>query len=128
MQTMSTIEYWLKSSQDDFDTALKLMESKKYHHALFFLHLALEKILKAVFVKKTNEAAPAIHDLVRLSEKTSLSWPQEKVLELVEISTFNIAARYDDYKLQFYKKATREYAQKWMDIGIGFIEELKKAL
>jgi len=34
---MSTIEYWLKSSQDDLDTAFKLMEGKKYHHALFFL-------------------------------------------------------------------------------------------
>ena len=125
---MSTVDYWLKSSEDDLDTAVKLMDGKKYHHALFFLHLAIEKLLKAILVKKTDEAAPPIHDLVRLSEKTSLHTSQVRILEFAEISTFNIAARYDDYKLQFYKKATSEYAQKWMTIGKAILTELKKEL
>jgi len=125
---MSTVEYWIKSSEDDLDTAFKLMEGEKYHHALFFLHLALEKMLKAIVVKKTVEAAPPIHDLVRLSEKSSLRISQERIEEFAEISTFNIAARYDDYKLQFYKKSTREYAMKWMSIGKKIIVELKKEI
>jgi len=30
------------------------------------------------------------------------------------ISTFNINARYDDYKLAFYKKCDLEYTKKWI--------------
>jgi hypothetical protein len=31
------------------------------------------------------------------------------------ISQFNIRARYDDYKREFYKLCTREYAIEWID-------------
>ena len=41
----------------------------------------------------------------------------KKVLEqLREITSYNIEARYDDYKLSFYKKATKEYTSKWVII------------
>jgi len=125
---MTNIEYWIKSSQDDLDTAKKLFNTKKYHHALFFAHLALEKILKAVYVNKKNEASPPIHDLIRLAEKSDLQLSEESRLQLVEISTFNVAARYDDYKFKFYKKATREYATKWMDISEKLINEFRRKI
>lgn len=64
-----------------------------------------------------KQPSPLIHDLVRLSEKVGIQTRNEITLQLAEISTFNIAARYDDYKLKFYKKATKEYAQKWLTIG-----------
>ena len=125
---MSDLTYWETGSEDDLDSAHKLFEGKKYHHALFFLHLALEKILKAIYVKKKNEPPPPIHDLVRLTEKSSLSISEEMTLQLAEISTYNIAARYDDYKMRFYKKATHEYAQKWMKVGGTLLDVLKKYL
>lgn len=111
------IEYWLKSSRDDLDTAKKLFSLKKYNHALFFLHLALEKIIKGAYLSKKNEAPPLVHDLVLLAEKAEIESSQIEKEELVEISTFNIAARYDDYKLKFYKKATKDYTEKWFKKG-----------
>ncbi len=114
---MTTIEYWITSSKDDLDTAKKLFEAKKYHHSLFFVHLALEKILKATHVSKQKQAALPVHDLIRLAEKASVEIDREVTLQLAEISTFNVAARYDDYKFKFYKKATHEYAKKWLGIG-----------
>ncbi len=114
---MTTIEYWITSSKDDLDTAKKLFEAKKYHHSLFFVHLALEKILKAIYASKQKQAALPIHDLVRLAQKAAVEINSEMTLRLAEISTFNVAARYDDYKFEFYKKATHEYAKKWLAIG-----------
>lgn len=114
---MTNVEYWRTSSKDDLDTADKLFASGKYHHCLFFVHLALEKILKAIFVSSKKQAAPPIHDLVRLAQKAGLNLNEEKLIQLAEISTFNIAARYDDYKFQFYKKATKEYAENWLKAG-----------
>lgn len=114
---MTTIDYWVTSSKDDLDTAKKLFEAKKYNHSLFFVHLSLEKILKAIHVSRQKQAALPIHDLVRLAEKTSLVIDSDVISQLAEISTFNVAARYDDYKFNFYKKATHEYAKKWLAIG-----------
>lgn len=122
------IEFWLKSSQDDLDTAKKLFSLKKYNHALFFLHLSLEKIIKAVYLSKKDEAPPLVHDLVILTEKAEINISSAEKEELVEISTFNIAARYDDYKLKFYKKATKEYSQKWFKNGEKLFNKFKEFL
>jgi len=110
----ANVDYWLKASQEKFDTAQKLFALEKFSDALFFLHLSIEKLLKAIYLKKKNEAAPFIHDLVRLAEGTGLDIDEETKSQLVEISTFNIAGRYDDYKYNFYKKATGEYTKTWM--------------
>lgn len=121
----ANIEFWLKGSEDAFDTAQKLFEVKKYNHCLFFLHLSLEKLLKALVVKNTNEVSPPIHDLVRLAEKTGVETTEEIKIQLVEISTFNVAARYDDYKYKFYKKATKEYTDMWIKTGETLITFFK---
>lgn len=42
------ISYWKNGSLDDFEAAEKLLAAKKFHHALFFLHLCLEKILNLI--------------------------------------------------------------------------------
>lgn len=117
MSNSVILNYWKNRAADAFDTADKLFNLKKYHHALFFLHLALEEIIKALYVQQKNEAPPVTHDLVRLVEKTAIPIKKQNVLELAEISTFNIAARYDDYKFKFYKKATLEFTTKWLAVG-----------
>ena len=122
------IEHWLKISQDDFDTAKKLFSLKKYNHSLFFLHLALEKILKGAYLARKEEAPPLIHDLVRLAEKAEVEISETEKQELAEITTFNIAARYDDYKLKFYKKATREYSDSWIKKGKKIFNKIENLL
>lgn len=38
--------FWIEASDDAFDTAKSLFQNGKYHHSMFFLHLAVEKALK----------------------------------------------------------------------------------
>lgn len=109
------VKYWLIASREDFDSAEILFENKKYHHALFFCHLSIEKMLKAIIVKSAKTAPPLIHDLIRLAEKAKLPLSEAQINELAEITTFNIEARYDDYKLSFRKKATRRFSQKYLE-------------
>ena len=120
------IEYWLTSSKDDLDTANKLYASEKYHHCLFFVHLALEKILKALYIFQKQGPPPPIHDLVRLAEKSGVKVSNDLIYQLAEISTFNVAARYDDYKFKFYKKATKEYATDWLKTGEKLYDYFRK--
>ncbi len=128
MTSEDLIKYWKDSALDSLDTAKTLFIPGKYHHCLFFLHLAIEKMLKAVFVKLKNETPSATHDLVRLAETAGLPTTETRKLELAEISSFNVSARYDDYKKQFYAKATKEYAGKWLETGKTIFMELEAML
>jgi HEPN domain-containing protein len=87
------------------------METGRYADALFFIHLSLEAELKRVVVEKSGEQAPRIHDLPRLAYLAGLEPDEAQRQQLETITTFNMRARYDDYKLSLYKKATKEYTQ-----------------
>lgn len=118
------VSYWKSSSKKDLQIAEELFESKRYNYSLFFLHLSIEKLLKGIFVTKMNEAAPAIHDLVNLAKRAKISLTQVQTKQLEEISKFNIAARYDDYKLKFYKKATEPFTSRWIKNGKSIHKKL----
>ena len=44
------ISYWMTEANEAVDVAAHLFEKKDYSYALFFGHLAVEKMLKALFV------------------------------------------------------------------------------
>ena len=120
------VKYWLSASKEDFDSAEILFQNKKYHHALFFCHLSIEKMLKAIIVKSAKTAPPLSHDLIRLAEKAQLPLSDPQKDELAEITTFNIGARYDDYKLSFRKKAKRQFSLKYLQKTSEMLQWLSK--
>ncbi len=75
-------------------------------------HLALEKILKAFFVKKTNGHAPFTHSLPYLAEKSKAKIPENILVKLREFMEFHFEARYPDANKSFYKKCTKTYTVK----------------
>lgn len=77
-------------------------------------------------VKKTGKHALPIHNLIRLAKDAKLKLPSEQERILEEINTFNVRARYNDYKLEFYKKATQEYTEKWYKHSVEVFKWLKK--
>ncbi len=128
MTQEAAIKIWVDGSIDATDTAQKLFDSKKYNHSLFFLHLAIEKILKAIFIHKYDTAPPYTHDLIVLAEKCGLDISEEQKIQLSEISEFNVTARYEEYKYKMYKKATPEYTAQWFKIGLDLLEMLNKEI
>lgn len=116
MTQEEVVQFWKESSNRDWEFSQEVFAGgKRYDSALFFVHLSLEKLLKAVHYHLKNEHPLAIHDLVVLAKKTGMAMDQNLESRLKEITSFNIAARYDDYKLSFYKKATKEYTSKWIE-------------
>lgn len=73
MTQQETVKSWLSGARDAWDTFEKLFTDAKYHHALFFLHMALEKCLKAIIIKRTDAPPPATHDLLRLAQASGVS-------------------------------------------------------
>jgi len=93
------IHQWRRGAEEDLDVAAKLIGDKRIRHGLFFLHLALEKLLKALVCKKTLDLAPRIHNLVRLSEIALLELNQEQLDLLADLNSFNIEGRYPELNL-----------------------------
>ncbi|GHT80016.1 hypothetical protein FACS189467_0980 [Bacteroidia bacterium] len=110
------VKHWVETSEDDFKMMLSLLESKQYSWALFLGHLVLEKLLKAYYVKVKCQHAPLLHDLVVIARRGGLVLTDEQAAHLTIITGFNINARYDNYKREFYTRCTPEYAMKWAEI------------
>jgi HEPN domain-containing protein len=107
--------HWLHTSDTDFQTMLNLFDSKDYHWALFIGHLVIEKLLKAFIVKNKGQHAPFTHDLRKLQKVSGIELDEEKIKWLDTITTFNLNARYDDYKQEFYKKCTKDFTVEWIE-------------
>ena len=109
------VAHWVETSDEDFRTMETLYLSKSYGWSLFLGHISTEKLLKALYVKKFGDHAPFTHNLYRLAELIGLELTEEHADWLDEITSFNLNARYDDYKKEFYKLCTPQYTKIWID-------------
>lgn len=118
----------LKSAIEDLKIAQDLFKLKHYSYALFFCHLTIEKVLKALFIKHKDQYPLVSHDLVKIARRAGLDLTQEKIDQLAEITTFNVEARYDTDKTKLYKKATKNFTQKYITLTLRLFEDFKKML
>ena len=90
------IAYWQSGAEEDLEVAEQLLQTGKTRHGLFFLHLTLEKILKAHICRHSRDIAPRLHNLTRLAALTGLTLPAEYTDFLAEMNPFNIEGRYPE--------------------------------
>ena len=119
-----TITYWREGAEYDLGVAAAMLRAGKYPYTLFMGHLALEKVLKAIVVKKTRSHAPITHSLPLLAEKSGLVIPEATQIKLKEFVEFHIEARYPSEQKEFYKKCNKSYTTK----KFGEIKEVYKWL
>jgi HEPN domain-containing protein len=67
------IRYWRDSSSDDLDAARTLLNAGKVRQAGFFVHLAVEKAVKARIVAATQDLPPRSHDLLFLTQRAGIN-------------------------------------------------------
>ena len=117
MNNIDLMNFWIESSDEDYDTMMYMKKGKKNTWSLFMGQMVIEKLLKALYAKKNKSAphAPKSHDLLYLAEKMEIELTQEQKILLDAISDFNMNARYDDYKKEFYAKCTDEYTAKQIE-------------
>jgi HEPN domain-containing protein len=104
--------YWIEEAEEALTVAEHLYEKGDYSYGLFFGHLAVEKMLKGVYVHRKQTHAPPIHNLVRLAQLAGTNPDEGRVERLALISSFNIEARYPDLQRSFRKKCTQEFASE----------------
>ncbi len=122
------VNHWIDTSEEDFQTMLSLYDSKSYGWALFLGHISVEKLLKAVYVSKLKKHAPFLHNLYRLAELSGINMTDEQSDWLDKVTSFNLNARYDDYKREFYSLCTAEFTKEWIDKIITLRSWIKQML
>jgi HEPN domain-containing protein len=119
------IAYWVNTAEKDWKAVKDLFETANYVQSLFFAHLVLEKLTKAIWVKNNEEnTPPRTHLLLRILQEAQVSLNSEQEIFLQLMNNFQMQGRYPDYLQNIYRICTESYTQ---DI-IHKVEELKLCL
>jgi len=108
-------KYWQETAAYDYDTMKSLVKSRRYASSLFFGHIVLEKILKALVVNQTKAHALYTHNLILLMKISKVELNKSEIDLLKMVNDFNIEARYPEYKLKFYKFCTKKYSSRYIE-------------
>ena len=106
----------LKSAKEDFKIVEDLVGMKHCQWARFLYHIAIEKVLKANYIKIKDQYSPPVHKLVKLAQDCKLVLTEAQINDLKEMTMFHIEASYDVIKDKLYKKATKEFTLKYFEI------------
>lgn len=115
MDKKDIINYWDSEAEESLQVAQHLFDKKDYSYALFFGHLAIEKLLKSIYVSRKDEDVPRSHNLPRIAKAANLTIPEDILSGLIRITVFNLEARYPDYKKKFRNKCTKHFTTQELD-------------
>ena len=104
MDIEKQIEYWKEGAISDLEAASILLNNNKFLNALFFCHLAIEKALKAHYVKIYSIVPPRTHNLGFLLDKTGITVSQEQDEFIGIIMEYQLEGRYPQYYPQIPSK------------------------
>ena len=122
---LKQIDYWKKGSLSDIETADILIDKKKYREGLFFCHLSIEKMLKALYVKTKNDIPPKTHNLFQLSENIDLKTDENNSEFFGILMNYQLEGRYpDSYPLIPDEVKVKKYLTKTKDIQQWLINKL----
>jgi HEPN domain-containing protein len=93
---MTADERWAEQARYDLDTARAMLDSGRYLYVLFCCQQAVEKMLKALIVNRSNQFPPRIHGLVRLAGAATLDLTDDQIQFLRELSNYYIQTRYPE--------------------------------
>lgn len=83
---------WIEQAKADLKSAENSFKSKDYYASVFWAQQSVEKVLKAVLIKKTKKLVK-IHDLILLGKMAEL--PEELLNKIKFLSGVYTESRYD---------------------------------
>jgi HEPN domain-containing protein len=106
---MNEEEEWLGKALHDMETARANFQQNIYDASAFFCQQAVEKALKALYIKKFKKLLKT-HDLYLLGQKVGLP---NNLLEICDkISPFYVETRYPDSYAEFDEETVKKAIKK----------------
>lgn len=124
------IKYWLDQSEDDWEAVDALLKGKKYIQSLFFAHLVIEKICKALWIKHNQEnIPPKTHNLNFILSQTQVILSDKQKEFLLTLNRFQLEGRYPEYITKLHQicdeKFTSEILAQTKEIKLWLQENMQ---
>ncbi len=111
------IQNWLSLAEYDLATAEAMLRTERYLYVAFMSQQAIEKILKACYVKHCASTPPYTHSLLRLVAQ--LPWKAEidaRDMEVLEqLNSYYIESRYTEDIKELTRTLTQAEAQHLLE-------------
>jgi len=124
------VDYWLKQCDDDLDSANLMLRGKKCTQVGFYIHLTLEKALKAVVSSQTNKLPPKTHLLIDLlgfaGLEQDLTDAEKKLLQ--RLNNMHIEATYPSYEETDAEPLTLDECNDLVQETTDFLNMIKQRL
>ena len=110
------IDFWVEQANDDWSAVNTLFQGKKFLQSLFFAHLVIEKICKALWIKHNKEIVPPrTHNLIYLLSTTPIKLSDDKSEFLLSLNRFQLEGRYPDYLSKMYEICDEPFTKSMLD-------------
>lgn len=91
------IQQWLRVAESDMTSAEVLHCAGQQLNAIFHLQQAVEKTLKALYIKQNSTMPPRLHNLPELAKGCGLQLTKEQMRLLEDLTTAYIDSRYPEH-------------------------------
>ena len=81
-------------ASNNLESAKKLIDKERVLHGLFYCHLVIQKILRAIVIKNTNASPSKTMDLNSLLAKANIKLSKENISFIEILINFHIQGRY----------------------------------
>ena len=106
------IQHWMDTAEEDWITVDVLMKQKRYLHCLFWAHLVIEKLAKALWIKNNVEnVPPKTHNIPWLLEQANVDLGDETIAFLRDYNKYQLSTRYPEYIENLYKTCTKSVTE-----------------
>lgn len=104
------INIWIQIADDDLDAAEYCFNGKKYLWAMVMCQQAIEKILKAIYIKNTDKIPEKTHNLKKLAKDTGIldELSEEAQNLLNKLLVYYYATRYPDKRTKLQSEVTSD--------------------
>lgn len=107
-----TLNNWISLAEYDLATSKAMLDSGRYLYVVFTAQQAIEKLLKAYYLKINNDTPPYIHNLLRLLTYCDIvdKLSDVQIDFITELNLYYIETRYTEDVMELSKITDKEKA------------------
>ncbi len=120
------IKEWVLQAEYDAATAQAMLDAERHIYCVFMCHLAIEKILKGLYLSKLKEVPPKVHSLVYLIQVQKLTLTKKDNRFLEELDEVSVPTRYPDELRLLLKVYSKKRTQNILKRTKEVLKCLKK--
>ncbi|NML67530.1 HEPN domain-containing protein [Hymenobacter sp. RP-2-7] len=106
------IAYWMTTANQNWQEVGSMFAAGTYVPCLFWAHLTIEKLAKALWVQdNVGDTPPFTHNIARLLADTNLVLTPAQATFVQQLNTFQLEGRYESYTANLRQLATAAFTQ-----------------